>query len=337
MDVDETLAIANRVMDRYKNALRDLAQMKSDALAVCVVRLQVPQMHTGHHYLLKSILAIHNNVLVVIGETEARLTAEDPLTFEMRKAMLLSVYPTVTVASLRDQPSDKLWSEDLDLLIDQQPKHILDAGKPTLYGGRDSFLSHYQGRHRTFELPYITTVVSGTGVREAVGVKHSPDFREGMIYASKHKYPVSYQCVDVAILDQENKVLLGQKKTDAGLWRFVGGFVAPTDTSLEYAARREVREELGVEPGDAVYIGSAQVHDHRYPESGTDRLLSALFTMQYSFGSPQAADDLDVCKWFNVDDVYQNLITEHRVLFSLLRRHLDRKKTDGTQHPTDDR
>src|SRR5689334_16254558 len=121
--------------------------MKSNTLGVVVVRLQVPELHAGHRYLLNTVSAIHSRVLVVIGETEARLTPEDPLTFEMREAMLCKMFPNVIVARLSDHPSDLKWSMLLDDLICAHSglSSSADApnNAPTLYGGRDSFLKHY--------------------------------------------------------------------------------------------------------------------------------------------------------------------------------------------------
>ena len=297
--------------------------MKSNTLAVCVVRLQVPELHTGHRYLLNSMCAIHDDVLVVIGETDARLTPEDPLTFKMRADMLRALYPKVQIAPLKDQPDDHLWSQSLDKLIGEvMYLNAKMSPYPILYGGRDSFLSHYDGVFKTIELPPPSDAkISGTKVREQVEPRDTLDFRLGMIYASKHKFPISYQCVDVALMSGD-QVLLGKKECDNGKWRFIGGFVSTHDASLEAAARREVREETGVEPGDATYIGSAQIDDYRYPQTGTDRLLSAFFIVDNVFGPAKAQDDLDECRWFPMDDVQGNLIPEHLPLELLLRSYL---------------
>lgn len=293
--------------------------MKSDALAVVVMRLQVPELHAGHRYLLNSVTAIHENVLVVIGETEARLTAEDPLTFEMRSQMLLKLYPQVKIERLGDHPSDAIWSQTLDVLINRVLGAVNPSSEPTLYGGRDSFLKHYLGSCRTFELPPIPIEPSGTAERAAVEVKHTPDFRAGMIYASKHKFPISYQCVDVAIM-QHGMVLLGQKKIDDGKYRFIGGFVSPQDVSLEAAARREVREETGMEPGGAVYLGSARVNDYRYRGS-SDSLLSAFFIIDPMYGAPVAADDVDAVRWFSLEQADKVIIPEHVTFLQMLTDH----------------
>jgi bifunctional NMN adenylyltransferase/nudix hydrolase len=293
--------------------------MKSDALGVVVVRLQVPELHAGHRYLLNTVTAIHKNVLVVIGETEARLTVEDPLTFNQRAAMLRVLYPNVIIDCLRDQPIDAVWSDHLDSTIAMHLGEVDPHGDPVLYGGRDSFLKHYTGMHRTFELPPISDSVSGTEVRAAVEERNTADFRAGVVFASQHKYPTSYQCVDVCVM-KHGDVLLGQKKSDNGKWRFIGGFVSTSDASLEAAAKREVREEIRVEPGDAIYLGSSQIDDFRYPKEGTDRLMSAFFVMDYTFGCPRAADDLDNCRWFEFGEVRANLIPSHLPLMDLLER-----------------
>lgn len=294
--------------------------MKSNTLGVVVVRLQVPELHAGHRYLLNTVTAIHSRVLVVIGDTEARLTPEDPLTFEMRETMLRKMYPSVIVQRLTDHPSDLVWSQHLDTVIAYADVDYGDAVEaPVLYGGRDSFLKHYHGKYRTFELPPLSAEVSGTEARAAVEVKDSADFREGMIYASRHRYPTAYQCVDAIIVDNiyHSHILLGRKERDGEKWRFVGGFVTPGDPSLEEAVMREVREETGVEPLAAHYVGSAQIDDFRYPKTGTDRLMSALFIVR-AFGPATARDDLFMCAWFPRHEVTaEMLVPEHAVLFNL--------------------
>ena len=294
--------------------------MKSPSLGVCVVRLQVPELHDGHRYLLNMVTGLHANVLVFIGVTEARLTVEDPLTFEMRASMLKKLYPNVTVLPITDHPLDHVWSARLDDRIDINSDPMLPP--PVLYGGRDSFLQHYSGKNRTFELPPAPTS-SGTDAREAVEVKDTPDFRAGMIFASKHKFPISYQCVDAAIRGHDGKFLLGQKAIDNGKWRFIGGFVSPADDSLETAVRREVREETGIEPGDPQYMGSAQINDFRYPKHAQDRLMSAFFLVPCTFGAGKAADDIDATRWFDITEIAMILIDEHQPLLTLLLNNHD--------------
>jgi bifunctional NMN adenylyltransferase/nudix hydrolase len=291
--------------------------LKSDALAVVVVRVQVPELHAGHHYLLNAVTAIHNRVLVVIGQSSVA-SERNPLPFVIRKEMVLSAYPDVDVARLNDMPSDAQWSDALDALI--ATKTFDEPAEPVLYGGRGSFLAHYGGQHRIFELP-PTAFVSGTAVRAAIGITHTTDFRRGVIYAEKQRFPTSFQCVDVAVVRGRNTtmtVLLGRKSTDPeGQWRFAGGFVDPLlDKSLEDAARREVREELDLEPGDLKYLGSTQIDDWRFAH-GPDKLMTAFFAMAYTFGG-RAGDDLAEMRWASIHSVEELLVPQHKVLFPML-------------------
>jgi bifunctional NMN adenylyltransferase/nudix hydrolase len=291
--------------------------MKSNALAVAVMRIQVPELHDGHRFILDAMTSMHEKVLVVIGDTEARLLPTDPLPVVARRDMLQHSYPNVTVTSLNDSASDDEWSKNLDGLIGM----FLTATKSEtaiLYGGRDSFLKNYKGFRKTVELVSCESP-SGSDVRQNIVIENHPAFRRGMIFAASHKYPVSFQTVDAAILDYNGaRVLLARKTKDGGGWRFPGGFVNPEDESLENAAMREAREETGLEVGDPDYIGSYRINDYRY--TGSDRILTAFFALRLVFGSPVAADDVDEVAWFPIGQL-PPLVESHWPLGLAFRAH----------------
>lgn len=89
----------------------------SKSVGVIVARFQVPSLTEGHRALIDYVLARHQEVLVVLGESRTLATPHDPLPYELRAAMVAGEYPTVRVHSIRDNRSDALWSEDLDRLI----------------------------------------------------------------------------------------------------------------------------------------------------------------------------------------------------------------------------
>lgn len=270
--------------------------MKLKSLGVAVMRVQVDELHAGHRFLLDSMSAIHEKVLVVLGDTEARLSPADPLPAEARRALVQRSYPDVTVTFIADQPSDVEWSKTLDMVVDMFQIACGTMGPSVLYGSRDSFLDHYHGKLPMTRLASPASA-SGTEVRAGIELEDDPAFRRGMIFASKYKYPTVFPTVDVAIM-RDGKVLLGRKQRDGGKWRFIGGFVAPSDTSMAQAALREAREETGLEVGDPDYIGSCQIDDYRYPKTGSDRIMTSFFSVRYLFGAAVAADDISEVEWF---------------------------------------
>ena len=283
------------------------------ATAAIVGRFQVPSLHEAHVQLFQEILKNHQRVLVFIGVSQILGTRNDPLDFITRKNMIEETYPEVTCLPIADIPGDDVaWSRSLDNII-----HLITPiGQLTLYGGRDSFVEHYTGKHRAVELdafPWVT----GIEIREEVGKTTllTTEARKGVIYLAENQYPRVNQVVDVAIMrdhDGERQVLLGLRIEDVGKhsnWRFPGGFVNATDASLEAAARREASEETNTAPESLEYICSMPIPDDRM--KGGDIIMTALFKGEHTFGSVKAGDDLGSVEWRGLYDrnlkfMYQN-------------------------------
>lgn len=302
--------------------------MESESLGVVVARFQSPELHAGHRYLLDSVLARHTRLLVVLGTPRTYVpTAKNPLDYATRRELVRRHYPTALVAELSDCRDDAMWSRQLDAIV---MRHA-PVGDAVLYGSRDSFLRYYVGgAYRGAEIEPIEDI-SATELRlEAVThPSNTADFRRGVIYSATTRPPVVYQTVDVAVVDRAGaRVLLAKKHEDAGLLRFIGGFVLPTDASLEDAARREAREESGgVEIGEPVYLGSIRVDDWRY-RVGPDRIVTAFYSVPYVFGHARGARDVDENVWAPLTEIASGaiaprLVPEHRPLGELLARHLD--------------
>ena len=290
---------------------------KSPALGVIVGRFHVHTLHDGHLDLIERVIAKHYRVLVVLGLAPVKNTIKNPLDFEARKQMILERFPSVTVLYQKDVASDAVWSKGLDELVSDM---ITEQGA-VLYGSRDSFIEHYLGRFPT-EILESVTFTSGTEVRKMISnyPRTSPDFRAGVIWSAFNRFPTSFQCVDIAIVDDE-RILLGKKKHEDG-YRFVGGFVSPTDDSLEDAAQRECTEEVkGITfSSPFTYIGSFRIDDWRY-RNENDKIMTALFMVNFKGGVPEAADDIEEVRWFNISDDIK-MMPNHEVLLKKTRQFL---------------
>lgn len=138
-------------------------------------------------------------------------------------------------------------------------------------------------------------------------------------------YPTSFQCTDSVIINKEGQMILLAKKDNEPLWRFPGGFVDPSDPSLEYASTREKSEECSIdlECSPPVYLGSFRVDDPRYRDS-QDKIMSAVFVSNYIFGKPVAGDDIAYVEWFTMKYLrnnYQDIIMKcHLPIIEMLFR-----------------
>lgn len=283
-------------------------------VGVIVGRFQVPELHDAHIDLIQTVCNNHDKVIIFLGLSPLMVTRENPLDFESRKQMILDVFPNVNILYIKDVNNDSLWSKRLDSMISDV---ITPAQSVTLYGGRDSFIVHYEGKHPTQELVQDVWI-SGKEIRKEIGrasSKSSHDWRAGVIWAASAAYPKCYATVDVAVFNEdESKILLGRKPNE-DRYRLIGGFSEPSSISYEADARREVYEETGIDITDPEYIGSFLIDDWRY-RNETDKIKTLLFKAKHRSGTPKANDDIAELKWFSIQELahnlYNDIVIEHQ-------------------------
>jgi bifunctional NMN adenylyltransferase/nudix hydrolase len=291
---------------------------------VIIARFQTPYLHEGHKYLLNEIRSKHNKVVVVLGVSPVKGSRRNPFDFYTREKLLKQFAPELVVLPLSDHPLDETWSQQLDTLL----QNTFPRESFILYGSRDCFIPYYSGRLQVVALPELGEH-SATAIRNENGDKvlDTEDFRMGINYALQNTYSKVYPTVDIAVLkDNDTMVLLG-KKHNAPQWRFPGGFTDPEDDNYETAARRELQEECGdVEINNMQYVGSAKIDDWRY-RSEADKIITLFFKTQWVFGNATANDDLKELEWFPVNELHsmmQNgtIAKEHHILVNLLLKNL---------------
>lgn len=291
-------------------------------VAVAVARFQVPELTDAHRDLLNGLQKEHNRVILFLGNSPVVGTFRNPMDFQTRKRMVQKEYPDIDILYQMDSSSDEVWSRKLD-------EKIRDITNPNdticLYGGRDSFIPHYSGGFDVRELE-SKAYVSGSVIRERAikQVKSSADFRAGIVWATGNRYATSYQTVDVAVFDiEKNRFLLARKPEEEKL-RFIGGFVNPSDDSLEAAAARELGEETGgsLSCGSSKefkYLGSARINDWRYRREA-DKIMTAFFMAYYQFGSLKPSDDIAELHWVDSKNLTEDIVVdEHKILVKILQ------------------
>lgn len=288
-------------------------------VGVIIGRFQLHKLHEAHKELVNHVLDRHKKVIVMLGVSPAIGTQRNPLDFLTRKLMLEETFghQISAIIPIHDQKSNEVWSKQVDTKI----REIVPMGSVVIYGSRDSFISSYSGGFDTLELK-PNSYVSATSIRNDTSkeVVKSSDFRAGVIYSVFNNYPTTYPTVDVAILNENGEVLLGRKPNETE-WRFIGGFVDPSDQTLEAAAKREAAEETGLELECFKYICSRKVQDWRYRNEPARGIMTTLFQCKHIFGSPQPNDDICELKWFPLFDEHlpNRIVQEHIHLLNTLK------------------
>ncbi len=300
--------------------------MKQARVGVVIGRFQIPELHEGHLQLLEYVSARHEQLLILVGYDTVRFNTANPFPYEMRIAMLKSIYPDAEVLPLKDSPiHPEHWSSTVDAIVAE----VEQGGGAVLYGSRDSFIPQYSGTYETCEVPAFKTF-SATEVRNELGREliNDPMFRRGWLAAIHQQYTVTDSTVDAAIYKADfSEVLLGRRGEGSPL-RFFGGFVDPNDDSYEMAVVRERTEEvLGIKVRGPVYIGSERINDPRYRNTDYG-IMTAFFGMEYVSGSARAGDDMGLAEWAPlVPELLPQVSPTHRGLYEMLLAFKARMRT----------
>lgn len=137
-----------------------------------------------------------------------------------------------------------------------------------------------------------------------------------------YPYPRPSLTVDIAVvtLEARPRVLLIQRKAEpfAGKWALPGGFVDENER-LADAARRELKEETGLEPSELEQL-------HTFGDPGRDPrgwTVSVVYLTRVRPDelTPVAGDDAAAVSWFPLDDL-PSLAFDHAEILRRVRSEL---------------
>lgn len=297
------------------------------SVGVAVCRFQVEDLTAGHKNLVQTMRDNHSQVVIFLGCSQVGFTKNNPLPYHARALMVKEEFPDVEVHPLMDQPSDELWTKHIDITLSS----MFPAQTVTLYAGRQGFLPHYKGKRTSVEIARVLGP-SGTESRAetATGLIETMQQRQGAIIAVQNAYTRVNPTVDVAILRKAAfggyEVLMARKlvEEEPTGWRFIGGFVDPTDETLERTVAREALEETGCEVGNIRYVGSMKIDDWRYRGS-PEGVMTTFYAADSLFGLAKASDDVCELQWNPVKGLKAVTLSLHKPLAVMLEEFLGEK------------
>ena len=282
---------------------------------IIIGRFQVDELHEGHKVLIDHVAKNNDELTIFIGLSPLMCTYNNPLDFSAREKMLEEAYPDARLMYIKDEPTDEGWSENLDKMIERNTNFDDDI---CLYGSRLSFIKYYHGKYKTEELEQ-TIFTSGTNRRKEIAnsIVSNKDFRKGIIWATMNQYFGPATTIDVAILNDDETMVLVGKKEKENKFRFIGGF-ANSDESFEQTAHREALEETGLELMHLRYIKSMPINDWRY-KNEKKKITTLFFKANILGGKPIPGDDIHELAWIPINaDLLFDITEEHKKLVEAL-------------------
>jgi len=122
------------------------------------------------------------------------------------------------------------------------------------------------------------------------------------------------------IVDDHNRLLL-MKRTDSSCWGPPGGAVELGEV-VEMAARREVREETGLELGEMSLFGvfSGPELFYVYPNGDEVYNVSIIYLARFSGGDICLNDEHTGWSWFAPEDIPENISPPIRPVVEQFKR-----------------
>lgn len=120
----------------------------------------------------------------------------------------------------------------------------------------------------------------------------------------------------VLLINKEGSVLLGQRLSgyQSGTYGLPGGRVEMTEL-LEDAAKREMKEETGIEVHKLEYVGVIRALQTGYS------FIHFVYKSDNFSGEPQVMEP-DKCagwQWYGLDELPDNVMPDHRWAIEMLR------------------
>jgi hypothetical protein len=313
---------------------------------VVVGRFQVSDLTRGHDELLHRVAREHTKVVVLLSVNANLSTVENPLGFESRERMLRDHWrdtigkdndKALLVAPLPDQPTSILWSEQIDSILDSLLGPITSK---TLYGGRDSCLVNYHGKHLIGDIRTDEEQLSDEGF-SAPGTSEEHRFelfdkppmsetgRAGAIWAMGHQFSrINFWIYTAVTVNYGTSVGMLLKEDSLGKLCFPGRVVSRGDEIAESVAGDYIEAETGIQldSQDWKYVVQKRIENWQ-DVSG----VCTWATLLHTHLDPDGTSSLPGDKFVLPTDIGYikpgDINGEHLSLWVSFKNYLDRIKT----------
>lgn len=139
--------------------------------------------------------------------------------------------------------------------------------------------------------------------------------KRGLWRQSKMEFKNPASTADI-IVENEGKVLLVKRKNPPyrEMWAIPGGFIEYAKETLEDAARRELREETGLEALNLTLVGVYSAPD-RDPRG---HVIAHVYSAEVN-GRPKNGDDAKAVKFFSLDKLPKLAFDHDKIIKDYIR------------------
>ena len=133
------------------------------------------------------------------------------------------------------------------------------------------------------------------------------------MYSIRNNKTILMPCAAVIVINDNNEVLL-QKRVDNSLWAIHGGAIEP-DESVEDAAKRELKEETGLEAIEIKFFKfySGKDYHHIYPNKDEVSIIDFVFVCKKYKGELKCQkDEVKELKFFSLENLPSEMMLRNR-------------------------
>jgi len=300
-----------------------------------------------------SKFAFSENILIIIGSANQPRTIKNPFTSEERRSIIEQELISRNINNFSIEETydsiynDEAWAKRIQSIISKYPKPVsiigCDKDESSFYL---KMFPHYKRIHVDLieplnaesirdlyfrlncNLNFIKSVVPSSTFKFLETFKNTTFYDE--ILREKEfiqnykkqfeslKYPPTFVTADAVVI-QSGHILLIKRKSFPGkdLWALPGGFLSPSDKSIQDAMIRELREETKIKVPVPVLVGNikdSKVFD-AINRSSRGRTITHAFHIKLPDGElpkVKGSDDAEKAKWVPLSDISrENFFEDH--------------------------